>query len=58
MEKTLIKSKYGVYLYEVGDRLEMYIEEYLVLDVAKEFKGMVMKSYDNLINLREKDYEK
>lgn len=57
-ERKLIKSKNGVTLFAVGDIIEMYLEEYLVLTVHKDFSDMVMKSYDNLVNLRKDQYNK
>lgn len=52
MERKLIKNKNGVSLYEYGDDIEMYIEEQLVLTISKEFREMIYKSYDNLVELR------
>ena len=54
--KKLIKQQYGVTLFEDGNYLQLYIEELQVLNMHKEFKDLIMKSYDNLIKLRKSEY--
>jgi hypothetical protein len=54
--KKLIKQQYGVSLFEDGNYLQLYIEELQVLNMHKEFKDLIMKSYDNLIKLRKSEY--
>ena len=55
MGRELIKSEYGVSIYKDGDKLIMYIEEQKILEMNKEFKSIIDKSYDNLVKIRNKN---
>ena len=53
--RELVKSQNGVSIYKDGDKLIMYIEERKILEMNKEFKGMLDKSYDNLVKIRKQN---
>ena len=53
--RELIKSQNGVSIYKDGDKLIMYIEEQKILEMNKEFKSILDKSYDNLVKIRNKN---
>ena len=53
--RELIKSQNGVSIYKDGDKLIMYIEERKILEMNKEFKSMLDKSYDNLVKIRKQN---
>lgn len=53
--RELIKSQNGVSIYKDGDNLIMYIEEQKILEMNKEFKSILDKSYDNLVKIRNKN---
>lgn len=53
--RELIKSHNGVSIYKDGDKLIMYIEEQKILEMNKEFKSILDKSYDNLVKIRNKN---
>ena len=50
----LVKQDAGVSIYETEGSYVMYIEELKILEIDKEFKGMLDKSYNNLVELRKK----
>lgn len=50
----LVKQDAGVSIYETDGSYVMYIEELKILEIDKEFKGMLDKSYNNLVELRKK----
>ena len=53
--RELIKSEYGVSIYKEDDKYSMYIEERKILEMNKEFKSMLDKSYDNLVKIRKQN---
>ena len=53
--RELIKSQNGVSIYKDGDKLIMCIEEQKILEMNKEFKSILDKSYDNLVKIRNKN---
>lgn len=56
--RELIKQKNGVSIYKEDDNYIMYIEERKIMTLHKNFKGMLDKSYDNLVKIREQDSDK
>ena len=50
----LVKQDAGVSIYETDSSYVMYIEELKILEIDKEFRGMLDKSYNNLVELRKK----
>lgn len=55
MGRELIKSEYGVSIYQEDDNYTMYIEEQKIMTLHKNFKSMIDKSYDNIVNIRKKN---
>lgn len=53
--RELVKQENGVSIYKEDDNYIMYIEEREIMSLHKNFKGMLDKSYDNLVKIREKN---
>ncbi len=53
--KTLIKEENGVSMYKQGNKYSMYIEDIKVIEIDEQFKGMLDKSYDNLVKIRKQN---
>ena len=53
--RELVKSQNGVSIYKDGDKLIMYIEERKILEMNKEFKSMLDKSYNNRVKIRKQN---
>ena len=53
--RELIKSENGVSIYKEDDKYSMYIEERKILELDKNFKSMLDKSYDNLVKIRKQN---
>ena len=53
--KTLIKEENGVSMYKQGNKYSMYIEDIKVIEIDEQFKGMLDKSYGNLVKIRKQN---
>lgn len=58
MGRELVKKEQGVSIYKEDDNYTMYIEEQRIMTLHKNFKSMIDKSYDNLVNIRKKNSDK
>ena len=58
MGRELVKQEYGVSIYKEDDNYIMYIEEKKIMTLHKNFKNIIDKSYDNLVNIRKKNSDK
>lgn len=56
--KKLIKEDTGVAIYQEGDNLVMYIEEHRTLQLNKQFKGILDKSFNELVKIRKQNSDK
>ena len=57
MERKILKAELGVQLQEDTDRVYLVLDGYHIFNggLPKVLKSMVIKSYDNLVNIRRKE---
>ena len=57
MERKILKAELGVQLQEDTDRVYLVIDGYHIFNggLPKVLKPMVIKSYDNLVNIRREE---
>ena len=53
MDKAkLIKYDSGVAMYKINNMLQLYVNDIKILEIDENFKGMLDKSYDNLVKIQ------